>query len=76
MFVLLANRLAFVVIANDRRTTDRQTNKTPHDGGVNCMIYDQHQVSAFLRPIPIRPINPEPNNHTAAGTGTALTSPE
>ena len=38
-----------------------------------CLTLDCY---IFLRlATPIKPINPEPNNQTAAGTGTALTSP-
>ena len=38
-------------------------------GAVLLLTIDCHAF--FLLAIPIKPIRPEPNNHTAAGTGTA-----
>ena len=61
--------------------TTLQDNQCHHFGGTKKLALMADQVwppdkrwifyaAVFLRATPIRPNRPEPNNHTAAGTGT------
>ena len=54
--------------ANNRQSV--QTKTTPEKAAIDYLLFS---YDFFRLAIPIKPISPEPNNQTAAGTGTSDT---
>ena len=65
---LKMNRELMPLTANNGRSA--QTKTAPEGAAIDYFLYD---YASFRLATPIKPMRPEPNSHTAAGTGTALT---
>ena len=64
---ILSRIFWFLHSLGQKKTFSAMQNSDPKAAAVINVL---NIYALFLRAIPIRPIKPEPNSHTAAGTGT------